>query len=227
MVSQRKPESYEGLDRTEEEGERNRTQIKGPLSIIGRGARPRSVAALALYEAHLVKLLVVQLVMDSEMAARQEMSCMRYFFKYWIPVLLWMIFIFWMSTGTFSAQNTVLIVEPVLRFFMPFISQEMTDMIHTALRKLGHIAEYFVLGILLFRAFHGSSKELRIPRWAFSSFFVLVLYAGSDELHQSFVSTRTASLYDVGIDVLGGIIALGFSALLHLSRQYRQGNRTI
>jgi VanZ family protein len=133
-----------------------------------------------------------------------------------------MIFIFWMSTGTFSAQNTALIVEPILRFLMPFVSPEMIGMIHSALRKLGHVAEYFVLGILLFRAFRGSSKELRIPQWAFSSFFVLVLYAASDEFHQSFVSTRTASLHDVGIDMLGGIVALGLSALLHLSRQYRR-----
>jgi VanZ family protein len=159
--------------------------------------------------------------MDAEMAARHEMSFIRYFFMYWIPALLWMIVIFWMSTGAFSAQNTELFVEPILRFLMPFISPEMIDMIHSALRKSGHVAEYFVLGILLFRAFRGSSKELRIPRWAFSSFLVLVLYAASDEFHQSFVSARTASLYDVGIDMLGGIIALGLSALLHLRRQHR------
>lgn len=92
-------------------------------------------------------------------------------------------------------------------------------MIHNTLRKVGHVANYFVLGFLLFRAFRGGSKELRIPRWALSSFFVLVLYAASDELHQSFVSTRTASLHDVGIDMLGGITALGLSALLHLSHK--------
>lgn len=139
--------------------------------------------------------------------------------KYWIPVLLWMIFIFWMSTGTFSEQNTASIVEPIIRFLMPSARPEMTDLIHDTLRKLGHVANYFVLGFLLFRAFRGGSKELRIPRWAFSSLFVLVLYAASDEFHQSFVSTRTASLHDVGIDMLGGITALGLSALLHLSRK--------
>ncbi|MGE5172851.1 MAG: VanZ family protein [Betaproteobacteria bacterium] len=158
------------------------------------------------------------MVIEAKAGARQEMSFIRYL-KYWIPVLLWMIFIFWMSTGTFSTQNTVLIVEPILRFLMPSISPEMTDMIHIALRKLGHVSNYFVLGFLLFRAFRGGSKELRIPRWLFSSFFVLVLYAASDELHQSFVSTRTASLHDVGIDMLGGITALGLSVLLHLSRR--------
>ena len=136
-----------------------------------------------------------------------------------------MIFIFWMSTGTFSEQNSASTVESILRFLLPAILPEMIDMIQWALRKSGHVAEYFILGFLLFRAFRGGSKELRIPRWAFSSFFVLVFYAASDELHQSYVSTRTASLYDVGIDMLGGIIALGMSALLHLGRSKKIANR--
>ena len=148
------------------------------------------------------------------------MSLIRYL-KYWIPVLLWMILIFWMSTKTFSEQNTASIVHPVLRFLTPSISQDMIDMIHKVIRKLAHSAEYFVLGLLLFRAFRSDSKELRISRWVFSSFIVLVLYAACDEFHQTFVHTRTASLNDVEIDMAGGIIAIGLRALLHLSRQRR------
>lgn len=140
-------------------------------------------------------------------------------FKYWVPLLLWMSFIFWMSTGTFSAENTSLIIEPILRFLMPSLSPEKVDMIHGVIRKLGHVTEYFILGILLFRAFRSGSRELRTRRWAFSSFVVAVLYAASDEFHQSFISTRTASLFDVGMDTLGGILAQGVCALRHLSRQ--------
>ena len=140
-------------------------------------------------------------------------------FKYWIPVFLWMSFIFWMSSGTFSAQNTSLIIEPLLRFLLPSISQAGIIILHGAIRKFGHVAEYFILGILLFRAFRHDSKESRSLRWAFSSFFVVVLYAASDELHQSFISTRTASLLDVGIDMIGGILAQGISILWHINRQ--------
>ncbi len=148
--------------------------------------------------------------------AQQKMSFIRYL-KYWIPVLLWMIFIFWMSTATFSEKNSASTVGAVLRLLMPSILPEVIDMIQWAVRKLGHVAEYFLLGFLLFRAFRGDSKEFGILRWASYSFFVLVFYAASDEFHQSFVSTRTASACDVGIDLLGGIIALALSALLHLS----------
>ncbi len=140
-------------------------------------------------------------------------------FKYWVPVLLWMIFIFWMSTGTFSAENTSLIIEPILSSLMPSLLPEKVEMIHGVIRKLGHVIEYFILGILLFRAFRSGSRELRIRRWAFSSFLVAMLYAASDEFHQAFVATRTASLFDVGMDTVGGILAQGVSVLWQLSRQ--------
>jgi len=151
------------------------------------------------------------------MAVNKDIEVIRYFLNYWIPVILWMGVIFWMSTGTFSSQNTALIIEPIVRFLMPSISQEMIDLIHGTLRKLAHVGEYFILGILLFRAFRGDSKKLGVAKCAVLSFVVLALYAASDEFHQSFVATRTASLDDVFIDMLGGIISLGVSVLLSLS----------
>ena len=67
------------------------------------------------------------------------------------------------------------------------------------LRKVAHAAEYAVLGALLARA----AGEL-------PALWLGIAYAVSDELHQSFVPGRAASLVDVGIDavgVLAGILA--------------------
>ena len=139
--------------------------------------------------------------------------------RYWVPVFLWMSFIFWMSTGTFSAENTSLIVEPLLRFLMPSISPEQIQLVHGFIRKSGHVTEYFILGILLFRAFRRDSRELHGLRWALSSLVIVLLYAASDEFHQSFVSTRTASLFDVGFDALGGVLAQAASVLWIFRRQ--------
>lgn len=140
-------------------------------------------------------------------------------FKYWLPVFFWMFFIFWMSTGTFSAENTSLIIEPLLRLLMPSISPEKRALIHGIIRKLGHVTEYFILGILLYRAFrHGSNKFL-VWRWTYYSILVVMLYAVSDEFHQAFVSARTASMFDVGIDTLGGVLAQGISVLRQFSRR--------
>ncbi len=139
-------------------------------------------------------------------------------FKYWFPVIFWMAIIFWMSTGTFSEQNTSLIVEPLLHFFMPGLSPQQIAALHGLIRKCGHVSEYFILGLLLFRYFRGTSTESRAWRWASSAAIVVVLYAFSDEFHQSFIFTRTASIVDAGIDATGGILALIASIIWHYLR---------
>jgi VanZ family protein len=65
------------------------------------------------------------------------------------------------------------------------------------LRKLGHAAEFGVLGALLLRATARTGL----------AFALGVLYAVSDEVHQSFVAGRQGSLLDVAIDAAG--VALG------------------
>ncbi len=130
-----------------------------------------------------------------------------------------MIFIYWMSTAAFSSDNTSLIIEPILFFLMPSIDPEKAALIHGTIRKLGHVTEYFILGILLFRAFRSGSKEPLGWRWASYSLLACVLYAATDEFHQSFVNSRTASLADVGIDALAGVIAQGVSIIRQLCRQ--------
>jgi len=134
--------------------------------------------------------------------------------KYWLPVFLWIGFIFWMSTSTFSAQNTYLFFESLLRFFAPSISHKEIIVVHIFIRKLAHITEYFISGLLLFRAFREGSDKRRGGLWAFSSLLVVVIIAASDELHQSFVPTRTATLVDVGLDIMGGFLAQGVSVLM-------------
>lgn len=133
--------------------------------------------------------------------------------RYWLPVFLWMAFIFWMSTGAFSAQNTSRILEPVIRFLFPDLPAHTLKALHGLVRKFGHVAEYLVLGLLLFRAFCFSSTEPRPLRCALYSLLVVVISAAGDELHQSFVSTRTASVFDVLIDTTGGILGQAASAL--------------
>ncbi len=68
------------------------------------------------------------------------------------------------------------------------------------LRKLAHAAEYAVLGALLVRA-------LRRPLPAFA---LAVLYAVTDEVHQTFVTGREGAVLDVLVDAVGaaaGVLA--------------------
>jgi VanZ family protein len=112
-----------------------------------------------------------------------------------------------MSTGMFSSEHTSQIIVPVLNFLYPGLAPHQVDMIHGLLRKAGHVTEYFLLGILFFHAFRNNSLQKWRLRWTIYSIIGVVFYAVSDEFHQIFVFSRTASLIDVGIDSAGGILS--------------------
>jgi VanZ family protein len=139
--------------------------------------------------------------------------------KYWGPVILWMGFTFLMSTNLFSSDNTSRIIEPMLKFLFPSMSPHHLRILHGIIRKLAHLTEYFVLSLLLFRAFKARSTEHHGWRWALFSLLVIAIFAAGDEFHQTFVSTRTPSVYDVGIDALGGILGQSVRGLLQVRRQ--------
>ena len=136
------------------------------------------------------------------------MTFIQKFTKYWLSVILWMCFISWMSTGTFSKGNTFFWVEKVLSPLLLGISSEGAEWINVVLRRAGHITGYFILGLLLFRAFRGGSAISRNRHWFCGVIIVVFLSAAIDEFHQSLVSSRTASLADVGIDAAGGLMGL-------------------
>jgi len=113
----------------------------------------------------------------------------------WLAVISWCTVIFY-----FSAQ-------PNLKSeFQPF-----WDLI---LRKGAHMAEYFVLTFLLFRAL--SPYKLSFRNCCMFSIFCSLAYSISDEFHQSFVGGRVASPIDVGVDSLGMI---GFIILKLLEKK--------
>jgi len=105
----------------------------------------------------------------------------------WPPAIIWMALIFYLS-----AQSRPLGKTPA-----------------PALSYAAHFGEYAVLALLLFWAqlSRGSWKgKLRLGLAL--SFAVSVLFAASDEYHQSFVWGRTASWLDFGADALGAAVAL-------------------
>ena len=73
--------------------------------------------------------------------------------------------------------------------------------------KIVHIVEYTFLGFLLARAWHYSAPGWSKARLWIAVLAVGVLYAATDEFHQSFVPTRDASVYDGMADTVG--LALG------------------
>jgi VanZ family protein len=117
-----------------------------------------------------------------------------------------------MSTGSFSSENMFSAVRAVLHSLLPSLSAREVISIYAVTRKAAHFFEYFVLGLLLFRAFHVPGAGWK---WRWCLFVVLgvMIWAVGDEFHQSFVATRTSSITDAGIDAAGGILSQIVSAL--------------
>jgi len=128
--------------------------------------------------------------------------------KYWAPPIIWMSMIFWFSTDLFSGDNTGSLLWKVVSFIYPAATQELFDSIHFYVRKSGHLTEYAVLALLLFRAFRSGAQARWRRWWALSSLLVAFLYALSDEYHQTFTRHRTGSVYDILIDTSGAAAAL-------------------
>jgi len=134
---------------------------------------------------------------------------MKSFFKYWLPVLIWLGFIFIGSTDVLSAEQTSRFLVPFLRWLKPDISAEVLLRIHFLVRKLGHVTEYAILAALLWRALRGG-KNLRAKMSILflTASTACAIFAATDEFHQSFVPSRTAAVGDVFIDICGALIGL-------------------
>jgi len=108
----------------------------------------------------------------------------------WLPPFFWISLIFLLSSF------------PKLQ-----ISEGLADLI---LRKLAHMFEYGVLYLLIYRVFKRTSS-LSKNKLLFISLFLTILYAASDEYHQTFVPGRSGNLTDVSIDSVGAVLGLIFS----------------
>jgi VanZ family protein len=100
-------------------------------------------------------------------------------------------------------------------WLFPDTSPETMLAIHSVTRKMAHLAEYAVLGLLAARAFRGSPRDGIRERWFLISLALVVVYALVDEYHQSLVPSRTGSIYDSLIDMTGGLAALVIARRRH------------
>ena len=139
------------------------------------------------------------------------------------PFLTWLCVIFIGSTDLMSAEQTSRFLVPFLRWLKPDISTEALAQVHFFVRKLGHISEYAVLAVLLWRAFRsGTNLQMKLPILFVAAWILCGVFAASDEFHQSFVSSRTASLDDVLIDIVGAMIGLAICFALGARKNLRK-----
>ncbi len=110
-------------------------------------------------------------------------------FFYYFPAFLWMFLIFYLS----SIPGLKTGVKPIeLEIFF---------------RKTAHLLEYFILTFLFWRIFREYWK-LSFKKAGVLCFSLILLYAVSDEWHQSFIENRAGRALDVLIDVVGALLTL-------------------
>ncbi len=124
------------------------------------------------------------------------MSKKKYFL--WGPVIFWMGFIFCLSS-------------------VP--GNEIPDLHIPNFHPLVHFFEYSILTILLLRAVKGESPEIHPLRHMGLAMLIVILFAGSDEWHQTFVTGRSGQLSDVIGDTVYATI--GLLSFKFIAKQWR------
>jgi len=126
----------------------------------------------------------------------------------YLPLVAWLVFISYASSDRFSAENTSRIIGPLVLWLFPNTTPETLAAIHFVVRKIAHFTEYAILAYLAARAFRTSPRPALANRWFLAALALIVIYALIDEYHQTFVPSRTASIFDSLIDMSGGLVTL-------------------
>jgi VanZ family protein len=106
---------------------------------------------------------------------------------YWLPAICYMGLIFFLSS--LPSQEIK-------------IDEEIPDYIL-------HIIEYLLLCIFLLLGYTKGVKENFTKRAYLITVIISIIYALSDEFHQSFVPTRDANIRDIVADIIGSFLAIG------------------
>ena len=107
----------------------------------------------------------------------------------YLPPLLWAAVIFILSSQQVLPGFTVSLMDFILK-------------------KSAHAFVYGMLYFLFARAVDMTTSPQQKKTRLFLPIFIVILYAVSDEIHQSFVPNRFGTLRDVGYDILGLLMVL-------------------
>ena len=118
-------------------------------------------------------------------------------------------------------NETSRIIGPLLHFLFPNAPEETNKTYHGLIRKAAHFTEYAILAWLTIRGMR-ASPSTAVSRSRFVIAILLVAaVAVTDEFNQSFEASRTGSVYDVLLDILGGAVAVMVIYLIERRRQAR------
>jgi len=91
--------------------------------------------------------------------------------------------------------------------------------------KLFHFVEYFILGVLLVRAFANTTDKANFKLILLLSILIASAYGILDEFHQRFVSGRSPEIFDIFSDIIGSLF--GVLVSLHKEKGSRAIDKTV
>ena len=155
--------------------------------------------------------------------------------KFLIPwiislAIMVLIFVFSACPGDVSGGMSEKITLFLLNIFNPdyasmdaSVAQIVFESWHHIVRKCAHFCIYLCLGASFMVAFYATpvwtnnTNRIRALKSMPSALGFSILYAISDEFHQSFIAGRTALFTDVLIDSAGALVGIFIAgAILHL-----------
>ena len=151
-----------------------------------------------------------------------------------VRIVLVLIILFWMSTiFGFSAETgtqsqglsdkitirAVQIIEPEYSSLDLASKEELFNKVSFFVRKTGHFSEYGILAglilILLFTFEEVRNTRKHIIMGAVVTDLICMIYASTDEFHQTFVAGRSGAFTDCLIDTSGAIFGVIAALILY------------
>jgi len=127
--------------------------------------------------------------------------------NYWLPPIVWTAVVLIASTDLFSGSNTAGVLQRIaVTIFGHRLAPATAEMLNFVMRKTAHLTEYGILSALTFRALRGEKRSWT-ARWAIGAVVFATVIASIDEIHQTFVPSRTGTWHDVALDAAGAAIA--------------------
>jgi VanZ family protein len=118
---------------------------------------------------------------------------------FWVPLVAWLLVI-----HNFSATPAT---------DLPKVGIPFDD-------KIFHMVEYFVLGVLLIRAFDKSDFKVSLAKLAILAIIIAACYGGLDELYQRTRPDRSCDFFDFLADSIGALAGI----IIYIAdRQDRRG----
>lgn len=131
-------------------------------------------------------------------------------------LLLWMAVIFYLSSqeANDSTATTNFVLDILYKGYCLLIKNPLdinnfAIMLFKPVRKIAHLSEFAILGILVYLVV----KEYNNKHTIIIATALSLVYAISDEIHQIFVPGRACTLIDVLIDLSGAVIGI---LIIHL-----------